>query len=346
MSIYPRTPRTFAPATMISAARMSAATPLPQVIPTPTPTPTPTQVPNVPSAPSLAHGTGSDLAVTWAAPAVDSGHSAATGFNLWFRPSGATAWTTLPNVTSPYELSGLTAGTAYDVQVQGVNSAGVSTWSATGTLTTASGIIAPNAPAISSVAPPPDGTTSKLAVAWPAPTVDGTHSAATGYNLRYSPSGASTWTTVSGVSSPYSITGLPGAAPIDVEVQAINASAIVSAWSSIATGTTWGATVAPGNLTAAAAQVHGTNVAPSGGVNLTAAPAPTAVAGATFAWSASPSVQPTTNLSVASADGQTNGWGAYLSAPPSADTFYLWMLAQNAGGTTIGALISSAITVS
>ena len=67
---------------------------------------------------------------------------------------------------------------------------------------------------------------------------------------------------MSGVSSPYSITGLSGAAAIDVEVQAVNASANASAWSSIATGTTWGATVVAGNLTVAAAQVHGTNVAP------------------------------------------------------------------------------------
>ncbi len=343
MSIYPRTPRNLAPATMISAARISAATSTPTP---PSPQPPATQISNASSAPSLAQGAGTDLAVTWAAPAVDSAHSAATGFNLRFSCSGANTWTTLPNVTSPYELSGLTAGTAYDVQIQGVNSAGGSAWSASGTLTTASGAAAPNAPVISSVAPPPDGTTSKLAVAWTAPTVDGTHAAAAGYNLRYSPSGAGTWTTVSGVSSPYGITGLTGAAPIDVEVQAISAAANVSGWSSIATGTTWGATVAPGNLTVATAQVHGTNVAPSGGANIIATPAPTAVASAALAWSESPSIQPTTNLSAASADGQTDGWGAYISAPATAGTFYLWMLVQNAGGTTIGALVSSAITAS
>jgi hypothetical protein len=151
---------------------------------------------------------------------------------------------------------------------------------------------------------------------------------------------------VSGVSSPYSITGLSGAAAIDVEVQAIDASANVSAWCSIATGTTWGAIVAPGNLTVAAAQVHGTNVAPSGGANMTATPAPTVAAGAVLAWSPSSSVLPTTNLITTASDGQTNGWGQYISAPATAGTYYLWMLAQNAGGTTIGALVSSAITVS
>jgi hypothetical protein len=227
-----------------------------------------------------------------------------------------------------------------------VNDAGVGAWSASGTLTTAAGAAGPNAPSISSAAPPPDGTTSKLTIVWTAPTVDGTHSAATGYKLRYSPSGTGTWTTASGVSSPYSITGLSGAAAIDVEVQAIDASASVSAWSSIATGTTWGAAVAPGNLTVTTAQVHGANVAPSGGANMTAVPAPTAVAGAVFAWSPSSSVLPTTNLVATAADGQTNGWGQYISAPATAGTYYLWMLAQNAGGTTIGALVSSAITVS
>lgn len=284
--------------------------------------------------------------VTWTAPSVDSGHSAAIGFNLRFSPSGANAWTTLANAASPYDLSGLSAGTAYDVQIQGVNAAGGGTWSTTSTLTTASGASAPNAPSISSVTAPPDGTNSELAVTWTAPPTDSNHSAATGYNLRYSPSGLGSWTVVSGVSSPFSITGLSGAAAIDVEVQATNASANAGPWSGIVTGTTWGAVVAPGNLAVASTQVHGTNVAPGGGANLTAAPAPTAVAGAAFAWSTSASVIPTANLIAAASDGQTNGWGQYFSAPATAGTYYLWMLAQGVGGGTIGALVSSAITVS
>jgi hypothetical protein len=79
---------------------------------------------------------------------------------------------------------------------------------------------------------------------------------------------------------------------------------------------------------------------------LTATPAPTPVAGAVLAWSSSPSVRPTTNLIATAADGQTNGWGQYISAPATAGTFYLWMLAQNAGGITIGALVTPPITVS
>ena len=247
-----------------------------------------TAIPNAPAAPSLAQGPGSGLTVTWTAPTVDSTHSAATAFNLQSSPSGANAWTQASNVTSPYVLSGLAAGAAIDVQIQGANVAGTSAWSASSTLTTASGPFAPNAPSITAVAPPPDGTNTKLTVTWTAPATDSTHGAATGYNLRYSPSGAGTWTTVPSVTSPYTIAGLTGATAIDVEVQATNAAAGPSAWSAVATGTTWGATVAPGGWTAAAAQVHGANVAPNGGVQITAAAAPTAVTGAAFAWSVEP----------------------------------------------------------
>jgi hypothetical protein len=199
---------------------------------------------------------------------------------------------------------------------------------------------------IAGVAPPADGTTTKLTVAWTAPTVDSTHGAATGYNLRSSPSGAGTWTTVSGITSPYTLASLAGATAIDVEVQATNAAASPGAWSAITTGKTWGATVAPGGWTAASSQVHSANVAPNGGVQMIAVAAPTAVTGGAFAWSASSSTVPTTGLIAAAGDGQTNGWAQYFTAPATAGTFYLWMLAQGAGAVTTGALVTSAITVS
>jgi hypothetical protein len=302
--------------------------------------------PNAPGAASLAQGNGSDLTVTWTTPATDPTHSAATMFNLRSSPSGAGTWTTVSSVTSPYDLSGLAAGSAIDVQVQGANTAGTSAWSATSTLTTATtGPYAPNAPAIAGVAPTPDGTNTKLAVTWTAPATDGTHGAATGYNLRYGPAGAGTWTIVSGVTSPYTLTGLTGATGYSVEVQATNAAAIPSAWSTAATGTTWGVTIAPGTWVPAATQVHNTPVAPNTGVNAFMTPAPTAVTAAMFAWSTTNATVPTTGLITTTADGQTNGWGQWFNAPATTGTFYLWMLAQGTGSTTIGALVTSAITV-
>ncbi len=303
--------------------------------------------PNAPNAASLAQGTGSNLTVSWTAPAVDNTHGAATGFNLRSSPSGAGTWTTVSGVTSPYTLSGLAAGTAFDVQVQGSDAAGAGAWSATSTLTTTSaGPYAPNAPAIASVAPPADGTNTKLTVTWTPPTVDATHGAASGYNLRYSPTGTGTWTTVSGDTSPSAITGLTGAAAFDVEVQGTNAAARPGPWSAIMTGTTWGATVVPGSWSVATSQVHNASVAPNGGANLTATPAPTAVTGGSFAWSNSNTAIPTSGLIAAGADGQNNGWGQWFNAPATAGTYYLWMLAQGSGSVTIGALVTSAITVS
>jgi Fibronectin type III domain len=304
--------------------------------------------PNVPASLALAQGLGSDLTVTWAAPATDSTHGSAATYNLRSSPSGSGTWTVVSNVTSPYDLSGLAASAAIDIEVQSANSTGSSAWSAISTMTTrsAAGPYTPNVPAIAGVAPPPDGTTTKLTVTWTAPATDSTHSAATGYTLRYGPTGAGTWTTVTGVTSPYTLTGLAGASAFDVELQASNAAASPSAWSAITTGKTWGATVVPGNWIAAATQVHGVSVAPNGGVQLTAVAAPTAVTGAVFAWSASATTLPTTALIVAGADGQTNGWGQYINAPATAGTYYLWMIAQGAGSATIGALVTSAITVS
>ncbi len=305
-----------------------------------------TPLPYAPAGFSLAQGTGSDLIATWAAPATDSTHAAATGYNLRFSLAGIGGWATVSHVSSPYDLSGLAAGTAFDVQIQSTNAAGAGTWSASSTLTTAAaGPYTPNAPAIVSVAPPPDGTASRLTVTWTASSTDGSHDAATGYKLRYSVAGAGSWTTVTGVSSPYTIAGLSGATAVDVQVQATNAAASPSSWSATMTATTWGATVAPGNWVPATSQTHGASVAPNGGAQLVAAAAPTSVIGAAFAWSASNTTVPTSGLISAGGDGQTNGWGQWFNAPSSAGTYYLWLLAQGTGGVTTGALATGPITV-
>ena len=304
-------------------------------------------VPNAPSGVSLAQGTGSALIATWAAPATDSVHAAATEYNLRFRSAGAGTWTTVTHVASPYQVSGLTAGTAFDVQVQSSNAAGVSLWSPIGTLTTAAaGPFAPSAPAISSATPPPDGTATKLTVAWTAPVADAAHGSATGYNLRYSASGAGTWTTVTGVTSPYALTGLSGGAAFDIELQGTNTAASPGPWSGATTATTWGATVAPGSWVPASTQTHGASVAPNGGAQLVAVAAPTAVTGAAFAWSASNATVPTSGLIAGGGDGQANGWGQWFNAPASAGTYYLWLLAQGTGGITTGALATGPIAVS
>lgn len=303
--------------------------------------------PNAPAAPLLAQGTGSALTVTWTAPAVDAAHSPAAGYNLQYSPAEAGTWTAVTGVTSPYTLAGLAGTTAYSVEVQATNSGGEGAWSPATTLTTGAALPnPPNAPALSSVRPPADGTASNLVATWAAPAVDANHSAATGYNLRYGPSGSASWTVVTGVTSPYTINNLAGATAIDVQVQATNGAPSPGAWSATVTGTTWGATVATATWVAATTQTHNTSVAPNGGVNVTATPAPTTVASAVFAWSGDAVTVPTSGLIATTADGQPNGWGQWFNTPATAGTYYLWMLAQDSNGHTIGALVSPAITVS
>src|SRR5271166_164908 len=100
MPIYRPTPQVANRATATMQPFELPGSPAPQLPPAP-------QIANPPSAPSLAQGPGSDLTVTWTAPAIDSTHTAATGFNLGSSPSGAATWTIVSGVTSPYLLSGL-----------------------------------------------------------------------------------------------------------------------------------------------------------------------------------------------------------------------------------------------
>ncbi len=111
MPVYPRAPRVPYRGTGIMR---SAGSSVSQTI----------MVPNIPGALSLAQGNGSDLTVAWAAPTVDATHSAAMTYNLRSSPSGANSWTVVSGVASPYDLSGLAAATAIDVQIQASNGPG------------------------------------------------------------------------------------------------------------------------------------------------------------------------------------------------------------------------------
>ena len=302
--------------------------------------------PNTPASISLAQGSGSDLTVIWTAPVIDNMHGAATKSNLRSSPAGAGTWTTVSDVTSPYDLSGLAVDTAIDVQLQNSNAKGMSAWSDTSTLTTAAGgLYAPNVPAITGVAPPPDGTTSKLKVSWTPPVIDTNHGAATGFNLRYSVHATNSWTVVSGVNTGSVINGLAGGTSYDVQVAATNAStASPGSWSSSTTANTYGATLTAGELSAGLSQTRGASLLPSGGLNFYAVAAPTAPAFGYVAFGTSGTILPTTGLLVAGPAG-TNKFGAYCNAPATAGTYYVWDIMQNSGSVVIGALVAGPITV-
>jgi hypothetical protein len=230
--------------------------------------------------------------------------------------------------------------------VLGANSVGTGAASSVVTLTT--DYAPPNAPTISSIAPANDGTTSKLTVTWTAPATDATHDAATGYNLQYSVHGAGSWTFVSGVTSPYTITGLSASTSYDVEVQGTNSSTTSpSAWSGATTASTyssaltWGVSGQPqSSFTHGSGNINGVNNA---GINVNAAPEPYAVY---LDAITSNTMIPTSGLTSVTYYNSTYQWADYYPVPSTPGTYYLWALAENSSGNLIGAMVSGAITVS
>ena len=95
------------------------------------------------------------LTVTWSAPA--SSGSAISGYNLQYREKDAT-WASHPHsgTTTTATIGSLTASTAYEVQVRGINAAGAGPWSDSGTGTTS----APNSAPVFT-----DGATTTRSVA-------------------------------------------------------------------------------------------------------------------------------------------------------------------------------------
>jgi cellulose 1,4-beta-cellobiosidase len=308
--------------------------------------------------------TYSSANVTWTAPAVGGVYGPATGYHTYYSAHQigdvGRVWISNGDTTATsIAFTGLSHNSAYDFLIVPFNTAG-----ACPTNNTYSNFVTdyapPNAPNITSVAPVGDGTTSKLAATWSAPATDGTHDAATGYNLRYSVHSAGSWTTVTGVTSGAVITGLTAGTSYDVEVQATNGSTTSpGAWSSITTASTYSTALAFGN----GGQVGGSLPPYSpvsrsggwsgGGLNFIASSPLTHPSGQT-GWIVY-DTQGITPPSTGNGNGTsmiaigTSEYAQYLSPPPSNGTWYVWALlttsATAGSGTVTAALVSSAITV-
>ena len=206
---------------------------------------TPTDVPAAPTAPTLTADNAS-LSVSWTAPAANG--SAITGYGIQYRActlaadlscsnsSTATwesSWTshTHTGTGRSATITGLTNGTAYQVQVQATNGVGDSPWSNSAKATpTAQKPDKPTAPTLTV-------DNASLSVSWTAPTNNG--SAITGYGIQYractlaadlscSNSSTATWEsswtshTHTGTGRSATITGLTNGTAYQVQVQATN----------------------------------------------------------------------------------------------------------------------------
>ena len=178
---------------------------------------TPDEKPGRPAAPAVTIANRTSLRVSWSAPS-NSG-SAITDYDVRYRASGASSWTShdFTGTGTATTITGLTTGTTYSVQVRAGNSWGESNYSPSATATPNEKPGRPAAPTASVAS----GTS--LRVSWTAPTNNGT--AITGYDVRYKRSSSSTWSShaFTGTGKSTTITGLTAGVAYDVQVRAGNA---------------------------------------------------------------------------------------------------------------------------
>ena len=95
-------------------------------------------VPDAPRAPTVVRGAAAgSLGVSWTAP--DDNGLAITGYNFRYRQVGTSRWSplTFGATTTAHTLTGLAAGTSYEVQIAARNSVGLSNYSLSRTASTA-----------------------------------------------------------------------------------------------------------------------------------------------------------------------------------------------------------------
>jgi Fibronectin type III domain len=93
--------------------------------------------PGVPTALTAGTATATTMPLSWTAPA--SGGAVAS-YSVQWSPHGANTWTTVADISgTSTTISGLTASTSYDFEVEAVNAGGNSGWSSAVTASTTSG---------------------------------------------------------------------------------------------------------------------------------------------------------------------------------------------------------------
>jgi hypothetical protein len=129
-------------------------------------------------------------------------------YNIQYRKTGTTAWTTTTATTNTKSITGLLANTAYQFQVQAVCVFN-SSYSAIASFTT----LAPcgmTSNLVSSAV-----TTSSVTLSWQAV------SGATSYNIQYRPTGTTTWSNTTSTSNSKALTDLAATTIYEFQVQTV-----------------------------------------------------------------------------------------------------------------------------
>ncbi len=271
-------------------------------------------VPSQVSAISSPTQTSNNIALSWTPPA--SG-TIATGYILEQRTTGASTWTVVNSGISVanYTVTGLAAVTTYDFRVSAYNAAGTGTASGIFSVATASSITLPGMVGGPTIG---NATSSSLQATWQTPTSGATP---TSYTVQYRVTGGTAWTgSITGLTgSSRIVTGLTPSTSYDFSVVAI-AAAGSGPVSAVATGSTLAQAGAVAsiiwNVAPTGGYTHGSGVI---GVNVHVAPSTAAVQ---FGFSTSATIAPSAWTAGSSVN--TDLWGAYVSTPATAGTWYAW----------------------
>jgi len=139
---------------------------------------------------------------------------------LEWREVGAPTWNIVPNATTPYNLSNLTACTDYEFQLQGECANDTSDYS----------LILPFK--TDGCCEPPLTLSATNATDTTASLIWGSVLAANSYNLRWRAISAATWTSITGAASPYAISMLSPCTTYEFEVQTACMNGTITVWSS------------------------------------------------------------------------------------------------------------------
>ncbi len=147
-------------------------------------------------------------AITTTSASLNWNSTSAVSYNVRYRATGTTTWTTASATANTKNISGLSAGTTYDWQVQGVCSGNSSNYTATSNFTTQAVCVDPAGLSATAI------TTTGATLNW-------NSTGAVSYNVRYRATGTTPWTTTTATANTKNISGLSAGTAYEWQVQGV-----------------------------------------------------------------------------------------------------------------------------
>lgn len=269
--------------------------------------------------------TASSITVSWTAPSTGA---SPTSYVLQYCPAGSSSWTATSPITgaTSYQITGLQAATSYNITIQALTSGASGPLSAILTTSTAaSSQTTTTLPVVSNVTAVASSSTA-VQLNW---SVSG--GTASSFTVQYSIAGSGTWTTLTGITATTAlVSSLSPSTNYDFIVAGVNSAgngpnssvvmASTPAEAQSVTSITW-------NVTPSGSYTHGSGAI---GVNAQVSPASSPIQ---FGFSTSASTPPSSWTAAILVN--TNLWGAYVTTPATAGTWYAWAEGLDGSALTV-----------